>query len=334
MKRFLRLLFLPVCLWPAVVGAVIAQQDLEKQEDAAVRISRQLDSLEAAHAQLRVQADILARQIDVLRSRQILSAGEHRQLEKQLRQSQVLENRLQEMGSAENALWKEYRPTLENLMLSYQNQIEFLAERMGSETDGNAREALLRNFNDTLRKKGVCETLLYDHFSTTSPDRNITAKPWDTPRDLEIKGALLLDWEEALRKEIGVVEGHIRSLQKEEQVRRKAEELTLGMRMFNPGEELMGREIPVSEPSGVKSTEWLNRDPEGIMPVPAREGLGSDESDVRTDPVKGSWRSLADLQDQIRELRQLKNTLALRADTLRTRAHYCTDLLKERRKQQ
>jgi hypothetical protein len=312
MKRFFYLLLLPVCIWPALAGAVIAPQDLEKQEDTAMRISRQLDSLEAAHSQLRVQADVLARQIDVLRSRQILSAGEHRQLEKQLRQSQVLENRMQEMGSAENSLWKEYRPTLENLMQSYHNQIEFLAERMGSETDGKTREALLRNFNETLRKKGVCETLLYENFSTTSPDRNITA----------------------LRKEIGVVEGHIRSLQKEEQVRRKAEELTLGMRMFNPGEELMGREIPVSEPSDVKSTGFLNRDPEGIMPVPAREGLGSDESDVRTDPVKGAWRSLADLQDQIRELRHLKNTLALRADTLRTRAHYCADLLKERRKQQ
>jgi hypothetical protein len=333
MKRFLCVAWMWACAWN---HAGAEPQNMKAQENTAMRIGRQLDSLEAVHSHLRVQADVLARQVDVFRVKEILSAGEHRQLEKHLRQSQVLENQMQDVESRESALWKEYRPALENLMRSYQKWVESLVERMERETDLRAKEALLQNFNDTLKRKRNCEALLYENFSAASGGRNIAAKPWDTPRDLEIKGALLLDWEDALRKEISVIDGHLRSLQKEEQVRRKAEELTLGMRMFNPSEELMGREIPVAGPdlNDYKSTDLLNRGPEGAIQAPAREGLSAEESDNRTDPVKGSWRSLSDLHDQIGQLRQLKNRLALRADTLQHRARYCTDLLDERRRQQ
>jgi hypothetical protein len=333
-----------LCIVPALAvmlagGAVYAgagPQGLGYQENTVVSLERRLDSLEAAQSRLRVQADVLARQIDILRGREILSAGEHRQLEKHLRQSQVLENQIQELESKRNAVWKEYRPALENLMLAYQKETELLVSRMERETDSKSRGGLLENVNTILKKKRARETALYENAAPPPPGRDIAAKPWDSPRELEIKGALLLDWEEALRREIGVVDGHIRSLQREEQVRRKAEELALGMRMFNPSEELMGREVRIGEPDpgDYKSTDLLNRNPEGAVPASARDGLSADESDKNADSDTPSWRSLSDLRDQIRGLQQLKSRLALRADTLQHRARYCTDLLDERRKQQ
>ncbi|HEX9933655.1 MAG TPA: hypothetical protein VGB38_00555, partial [bacterium] len=326
MKCFLR----TACLWFCILGVTaLTAQPLQEQEDKVLHYARQLDSLKAVHAKLLAQADVLARQIDGLRGKELLSAGEHRQLEKLLRQSQVLENNLREFESREQDIWTSYRPALEILMVSYQKEIESLVGRMQKETDSKVREALLKEFNAALMKKRSCETRLYET-STSKPGGDVAAKPWDSQRDLEIKEALLQDWADALRKEIGVVDGRLRSLRKEEGVRRKAEELTLGMRVFNPNEELMGREVSVTEPNPetFKGVDLVNREPGAVGATPAREGLSVEASDQQTEAGgTASWRSLPDLQDQIRQLERLKTSLALRADTLQQRVRTCTILL-------
>lgn len=299
--------------------------DLATLETLAAQNQARLDSLEAVRARLLIQAETLSRQMGETRRKDPLSAGEHRILEKQMQQSQLLENGMHEIDVQVKMLWNNHRPILEKLIQSYQAEIEDLVLLMETEKRSGEKGALLQRFNGALRKKEMWEAKLLEPGAESGSPVDVAIKPYDTPRDLMMKGSLLMDQEDVLRKEIRGLDNRLRSLKKEERVRKKAEELTVGMRMFDEREELLGREALINQ---TKTFNVRENDPSKNNPVTQNyamgpSGYGAEESANRllTDNLSPTfYRSLSDLQDFIEQLQIEKKRLEIKADTLQIKA--------------
>jgi len=328
-------------LWVLVLFVVAYasadRADLENRERLAVEMQTRLDSLESIRSKLLIQAESLARQMDVTRRKDLLSAGDHRLLERQLQQSQLLGSRVREIEDQKRTVLDQYRPVLETLIRSYQTEIEDLVRRMETEKESRQKEALLVGFNDALKNKQRWEAKLSEPETGPGMASDISAKPWDTPRDLLMKGDLLKDREDGLRKEIRILDGRLSSLKNEERVRKKAEELAVGLHVFNENEELLGRESPVGPANTFtgKGREVLVRDPQTGNGGLARVSHPAEESAnrmIEDNPDRTSYRSLSDLQEYIGQLQGLKGRLQTQADTLQDQARRFYRAAGERRK--
>ncbi len=338
MKRFPHAVGLWVLILFAVAHASEGDRtDLEDREMIAVEMQARLDSLESARSGLLIRAESLARQVNVTRRKDLLGAGEHRLLEKQLQQSQLLGSRIAEIEIQKKTVLNRYRPILETLIRSYQTEIEDLVRRMEMEKDSKSTEALLVRFNDVLRKKQKWETKLSEPEPEPGKASDISAKPWDTPRDLLMKGDLLKDREEGMRKEIRDMDRRLSSLKQEERVRKKAEELAVGMHVFDENEELLGRESPVGTINTFtdKGRDMLGNNPEAGIQGPtgvSHSAEASAKQMTANDPDRISYRTLSDLQEYIDRLQVLKGRLRIQADTLQDQARRFYRAAGERRK--
>lgn len=327
MRHFRRIMELGVVLLIifAFGNASAEGTDLEASEALAVRNQMRLDSLEAVRARLLIQAESLAKRMDAIRGNNPLSAGEHRLLEKQMQQSQLLENDMHEIDAQEKKLWIGQRLVLEKLIQLYQAEIEGLVLLIEKENRSGEKEALLGRFNDALRKKETWEAKLLEPDAESGSWVDVAIKPGDTPRDLMMKGSLLMDQEDALRKEIRGLDNRLRSLKKEERVRKKAEELTVGMRMFDEREELLGREAPIDQTKtfNIRENDPLKNNTGNQNYAMGPSSYGAEESTNRllTDNLSPTfYRSLSDLQDFIEQLQIEKKRLQIKADSLQSKA--------------
>jgi hypothetical protein len=299
--------------------------DPEALEALAVKNQMRLDSMESVRAKLLIQAESLAKRMDEIRGKEPLSAGEHRLLEKQMQQSQLLENGMREINDQEKNLWSGHRPILEKLIQSYQAEIEDLVLLMEKENRADEKETLLSRFNDSLRKKEMWETKLLEPEGESGSPVDVAIKPWDTPRNLMMKGSLLMDQGDVLRKEIRGIDNRLRSLKKEERVRKKAEELAVGMRMFDEREELLGRAAPIDQTGtfNVRGNDPLKNNFGNQNYAMGPSSYGAEESTDRllADNLSPTfYRSLSDLQDFIEQLQIEKKRLQIRADSLQSKA--------------
>jgi len=332
----------PYLLWVAlllVCPAARASDDrsaLESLETIAFDFQARRDSLEALRSNLHVQAEILAQQIDAARRKDAPGPAEHRLLEKQLQRAQVLENQMRALDGQEQDLWGRYEPVLEKLIRCYEAEIDGLVKRMEGEDAAKNREALLVRFQDALKRKQAWEAERVMRQAGAGRDAAVVMKPSDTPSDLRMKGDLLLDQEEAVRKEIRALDARLQSLVKEERVRKKAEELTVGMHMFNENEELLGRTTPAEDRRAeiLTGNGSLKRDPGESVGVHYGDGIESGASPARSPDGsvdRTAHPSLSDLQENIAQLESMKSRLQQKAGSLQEKARQFYRAAEERR---
>jgi hypothetical protein len=300
--------------------------DMSPEERQALAYEQELDSLRVQHARWMNQAEIIARHIELYRSKGNLNARDHRNLEKQLQESQRLESAVLALEARINEVINDYRDVIRTLIPLYRARIDSLLDLAKGETS-TEKQALLAQAQELLTKKQAWDAQLLMPIRFTHTDYKIVAHPWDTQRQLMMKGDLLLDQEDALRREIDVVDERIQSLQKEKKIRTKMAELTEDLDLFNEREELLGREAEGIE-TGANDLIFGERDTdEGrsyeISGIPESWGFESSERTLNR-PVDLVWtpRSPVLIQESIDRLRRFRSRITTQADSLRQRAEW------------
>lgn len=336
MKHHLHGLGMLAWVW-IVVGSVSADpQDIEKQETMAVRLNVRLDSLMSIHARFMDQAELLAGQIEANQRKALLSSGEHRLLEKQLRESQRLDSEVRDVETKKETVQKEYKQTLEKLIPLYQTEIENAVRLLEKETDPDKKQSLFARYQDVLKRKRNRESEILSMESVPVAKPDISAKPSDTARELRMKGDLRTDQAEAIQKEIQSIESRVASLKKEERVRKKADELSMNMHMFNEGEELLGREMTRDDSRFLQEKKIVTLDyskaERGVQTIPTPEGYGLESKPTGDDAgiPEAPYQTLSDLQATLEQLGILKNKLQAKARVYREEARRFYQAAEER----
>lgn len=299
---------------------------ISAQEEVVSSFQQRLDSLQVSYAKLMDQADILASQIELTKSKGLLSPGEHRKLEKQLQESQALENDVKRLESQIHETDDSYREAAAALIALYQKEIERLI-RLAENEDVQKNPGPIRQLQQTFDKKQSLEIKLTPSKRTSYPVTAVDAQPWNTANDLRKKGDLLFDQEELLKEEIRLVERRIHSLQEEEKIRRKVTELTQEIDLFNEREELMGK----ASETALQRTA----DSRGTLQTEFNSDAGAEPSHIDKIQLALSGptpRSITGLQDLIEQLKRYQGQMSSKADSLNKRARWFYDEAEKNRK--
>ena len=312
----------------SLASTVLFSQDsaVDEQEARAFRFEQVLDSLRVEHARLAGQAEIVAQRIDLYRDKANLNTREHRHLEKQLQESQRLEMIIRDLESRINEVLNVYRGVIDTLVSLYQSRIDTLLTKAGNEIVAN-KEALLQQIQTLLDKKRIRDAQLLVLQEFTHSEFRIEPRSWDTVEQLRMKGNLLLDQEEALRREIELVDTRITSLDKEKQIRIRMDELADDLELFNEREELVGRQSEDIEAvlnnldywritTDEERTQTFLSSPQSWEPEPSERTLNRP-----TDMILAP-RSPALIDDSIERLEHFRNRLAQRADSLQQKSEW------------
>ena len=289
--------------------------DFATQKTKVLGLERKLDSLRVSRARLVDQADVLAHKIELLRARGLLSPHEHRKLERKLQESQLLEGRVRtvEVEIAEaDSVWYE---AVTALVEAYRSGIQDIVRVMEETEDAQEKERLVLRFRGLLEEKQEWEERLPPDAFSSQPVFEVGIEPWDGPREIRMKGDILLDQEETLRQEILLVENRIRSLQEEERVRRKVKELTDEMEIFDEGEELVGREA--------ESVEQKRTFRGTFVPMAESDVDVKGQSlrrDMRLEMTRPTSQTLLTIPELIEALEMYREQLMVRADSLKEKA--------------
>ena len=298
---------------------------LEGQIQTILTIEQGLDSLQAVRSKLLQQAQSLAQQIEMHQSKDLLSRGERRDLEKKLQQSQRLEIQLKDLDDGIADVKKQRQEALKILIGFYQIEIDRLI--VSTEMDpGQKSELILDRLETLIIDKNSWETHIETPMSEPQSYVNVNVKQWDSPQTLRMKGDLLFDQEENIRQEIRRVSQRIASLTQEESVRRKVAELADEMDLFDEREELLGKSLTANTEGNptLQGAETLEDIPR-ISTVPAY-GLERLEQarfkDIVLHLTGPKPRSLPALQQWIDSLQEYRNRIQTHADSLKLRAEW------------
>ena len=338
--RLLWVVPLVLLLWNMSANPFTQDSQVAGQEAKAISIEEKLDSLWTTHAQLLNRAEIIAHRIELYRTKSHLNAREHRNLEKQLQESQQLENQVNAVESDIKRINEDRHGILTTLVQLYQIEIDRLL-KLTEDDEATKRQESITKINQLLMKKQACEAQLVIQIPFIDFGLDIEAQPWDTPRQLQMKGDFLLDREDALLGEIGLVEERIRSLRDEKKIRAKVAELTHDLDLFDEREELLGRQSEADayttnllsywNESSTRTTdaqmggESKNWNPDITQPSLSQN---VDLQDRGTFP-----RSPAYIQDTIERLESYLNRMVARADSLNAKALWFHREAEERLKQ-
>ncbi len=302
--------------------------ELDSLEGSANFFKAKVDSTRSIRLILMNEADIIARKIDLEQSQRTRSQSGHHQLEKQLQKSQELETRVKAAEDSIQAVSSRYFSAVRVLIQGYQDEINSLMA-MAESDDGNREEKLSR-VQALLEKKGSWEEQLSPEPGMTQTVFEVDAYPWDSPADLQMKGDLMLDQEDALRGEITKIDSRLHSLRDEERVRRKMTELAQEMDLFDEKEELMGKSLQMEASAYSSQTDGSNMSTESRAIDSRRTRLmdlaGSPLGDVLSSDYSSGSRNLPELQNGIKQLTWIRSVLLNRADSLHTRADWFFDL--------
>jgi len=324
--RVLWQVVIPVCLFGVSTTLFSQNVDMSPEERKALVYEQELDSLRVQHARWMNQAEIVARHIELYRSKETLNAREHRNLEKQLQESQRLESAVLSLEARMTEVMRDYHDVIKTLIPHYRTRIDSLLVRAEGETS-TEKQALLAQAQALLAKKQAWDAQLLMPLRFTRTDYKIDAHPWDTKRQLKMKGDLLLDQEDALRQEIDVIEERIQSLQKEKKIRTKMAELAEDLDLFNEREELLGREAEGIE-TGANDLIFGEIDTEErssyeFSDIPDAWGFESSERTLnRPQDLVWTPRSPVLIQESIDRLTRFRNRMTTQADSLRQRAEW------------
>lgn len=214
---------------------------IETLEQTVSNEESRLDSLRQIHLSIINQSNIIIQEIKTYHVKSQLSRREHRELEKALQKSQDLEQQVRSIQSRIDTLSAQYQNNLKVLINQYQSTLEILILQMEHESDESIRTAHLKQFQELDNRKRYWESKLSPIRFKYYQDLHITQHPHDSKQDLQFKGNLLLDREEALRDNIASIDQQIQSFKREHVIRKKAESFTTEMALFDENEERMGR---------------------------------------------------------------------------------------------
>lgn len=295
------------------------------RENHLIAVQSRLDSLRLEYTQYLNRADMLAHEIDLAKTKNKLSPGDHRRLEKLLQQSQQLESRVQETRNKISGTRSRYREILEEIIRLYEERIDTLLMRTETAT-AKEKDDLLALVNQSMTQKVFWESRRLPFPQSLADEIDIELDPHDTPYDLRIKGDLLLDREESLRRELAGIDTRIQSLTDEGTVRRKVAELTRELQMFDEREELLGREIPLTENRRLFSRGGQQTSPD--MAQQEKDFVIKDINHILSSP---NPRSLASIQQWIKVLTEYREKVVARADSLHSRALWFHEKAEEKR---
>jgi hypothetical protein len=287
-----------------------------------------LDSLRQIHLSIINQSDIIIQEIKTYHVKSQLSRREHRELEKALQKSQDLEQQIRGIQSLIDTLSVQYQNNLNMLINQYQSTLEILIMQMEHESDESVRTAHLKRFQELDKRKRYWESKLSPIRLKHYQELQITQHPQDSKQDLQFKGNLLLDREEALRDNIASIDHQILSFKREHTIRKKAESFSREMALFDENEERMGRhsiEVGSNKNRAFGSENGWDYGSEPEIPVyysyPESDLDEQIIPDMQSQPfITKTPRTADEIMEAIRKMEIVQSQLNKTADSLHQKA--------------
>lgn len=307
--------------------ALLGQTKLEKKEQFLFNIEKQMDSLQVLRDHQVNQNTILASQIQQMQTGMQRSYREHRKLEKQLREAQSLNLRIKQTEMQIKKLNLLYQDSLKALINAYEDRLNELIILTENARSNQEREQYLRKSQTILMKK---TRWAQRHTASSAPllsEIPIHIQPWDNPASLELKRNALLDQEEAIRREMKTLDNKIDRLQEENNLRKKMAELNHDLNLFSENEETMDRLAfgghTGNEQSLYDTKTWETVDTNTKPFFNEREDDTQFTPFLQKDFAADTDHGIAlDIEDRILILKQYREKLAARSDSLKLRARW------------
>ena len=305
------------------------KNEIQIQETHLQVIVEKIDTLKQRGLRFLGEAEIIAQRISLYQAQGRLNRKQHRNLEKQLRQSQILEVQIQDVESQIDTLYQKYLYQGKILLDLYRKQMDPLLQKIETEKKSDHKIIWLTELNGILAKKGKLEDLLYPLHLNRKWTLTIEAGSWDTSGDLRMKGDMLSDRVSMVRDEAQLVERKIHSLVQEASARKRAEELTEEINLFDEREELLAREAGSAQTTENNFLDYW--DTEEFGPPrnesvnhsepwnPVHDDLSLIESESGTNG-RPSNRNFLSIEQSISQLENHRNQLYDLADSLSNRA--------------
>lgn len=296
--------------------------DLESLEKLSLSIEKSLDSLQSVRSRIQKDGEAVAAQMDMLRSKEMLSPKEHRQMEKWLQTSQRLDAEMNRLRKDLDDCRKRRDETVGRLIDAIQAALAGIRNE-AENADSRRKVELAAVLQDLLNRKTAWESRLSAGPAPVRQTDPVMLQPWNSPEDIRLKANLLQDEAESTRDEMRRINGRIRSLREERDVRRNVAELSRELALFNEQDELVGRRMEYGQPAGDQETFDGRGNPIGtnIGPPPA-EGTGPELPSGWIAEGAGAESEPADLNSRIDRLEKYRRKLAARADSLSARARW------------
>ncbi len=317
------LLFLQF-LNPLNVSGLSGTNDLESLEKLGLSIEKSLDSLQSVRSRIQKDGEAIAAQMDMLRSKEMLSPKEHRQMEKWLQTSQRLDEEMNRLRKDLADCQKRRDESAGRLIGAIQAALSEIREE-AENADSRRKGELAAVLQDLLKRKTAWESRLSAGPVPIRQSDPVQIQPWNSPEDIRLKANLLQDEAESARNEMQRINGRIRSLREERDVRRNVAELSRELALFNEQDELLGRRMESADAGGKLGTEATydgRGNPIDVPPGWNGENAGTELPSGWVAEGAGAESEPADLNSRIDRLEKYRRRLAARADSLSARARW------------
>jgi hypothetical protein len=309
--------------------------ELESSEKNVLLLESRLDSLNIYLSALMNQAKLLARKIDLDRESSFQSARKHRELEKKLQESQILEDQVRESKSRIKEIETEFQESVKTVVEIYQKEINRIIQ-ITENQDSLENHDFISRIQLMLKRKHELEMKITSYNQYAYSTFAVDPRPWDTPEELETKGDLYFDREEIFRNELKNVEDRIRSLREEQRIRNKVAELAGEIELFNEREEVLGIDIHIESPGRTLGGEekFYNDDTDyAAENLILDMGSTSLLDQAKGENIESAPNSIYGIEGQIKHLEKYRNKIRMRADSLHDRAEYFYDLAEKKKVQ-
>ena len=304
-----------------------AQTSVERKIQYLNHVEAEIDSLTLIRDGLLNESSILAKQIQQQKMGEQRSFSEHKKLERKLQDAQRLNRQLSQYEQNINHLHQQMQDTLQALDRAYGVRLEQLMRIAQNKPDESARQEVLQEFEATLAQKSRWSQRIENPSMMQSARIQLDVMPWDNPSSLLLKKDALLDQEGFIRQEISVVDKKIQSLENEENMRRKMEEMAGDLSLFSENEETMDRLVLGGH------TDARNNNPiyNGMEEIDSNakyffEKQNDDMASWSYFDQQGfdaeSGEKYLSISDRINILSRYREHLVLRADSLKQRAQW------------
>lgn len=300
---------------------------LERQlENLAVTI----DSVKAQGFKILGETENVAQKIQLIQSRSKLSRKEHQELEKQLQRAQTLEMQLQAIEMRIDTLYQAYLVYGKDLLVQYQAKTDKLLDQMETAVDPDQKAARLQQFQQLMSKKNRLDNILHPLRLNSYRPLSIESQPWDTPEDMKLKGDMLMDRSEMLQQEAWQIDQKITSLTREYKARKKAEEISEELDLFDRGESSVPQDVLSQSDESRNVLDDGVWGAEGLAPQETESGYQAEPwNPIRDDlsflDTQGGTSRTSDsksIQNIILQLRQRAGILRVQSDSLQSRARW------------
>lgn len=298
--------------------------EMESLEKLSLSIEKSLDSLQSVRSRIQKDGEAVAAQMDLLRSKEMLSPKEHRQMEKWLQTSQRLDREMNRLRKDLDDCRKRRDETVGRLIDAIQEALAGVRDE-AENADSGRKVELAAVLRDLLNRKTAWESRLSAGPAPVRQTDPVLLQPWNSPEDIRLKANLLQDEAESTRDEMRRINGRIRSLREERDVRRNVAELSREFALFNEQDELVGRRMESADAGGKLGTEATYDDRGNLINVPPGwngENTGSELPSGWIAEGAGAESEPADLNSRIDRLEKYRRRLAARADSLSVRARW------------